>query len=294
MVTVTAIGSDEDTLFAILDIVRDGMAEVYTKAVDFIGDHQLTEIRSQTYTVNDGSLAERQEMVREQLAQTEQQLNDKQDELEALTKAAGALTIEPVWRTVAKELVKTALYTLVGAGIVMILLLGLYYIVSDRVLDADKLQYTARLDILGKIAAGKAKRIRWMDRLAAAVGGVRLQSGRRDDLLALTAQSIRSTVASGGFAQGSIALAGNMAPEELAEIAAALNESLTDDKLVFTAAGDPMQDIASVEKIHASVMAVIIVRQNASRCSDTVRQAARIAAWGKPVLGAVLLDADTV
>ncbi len=294
MITITVIGNEADTLAAILDIARSGMADMHTKATEQIGSHQLTEIRSNIYTVNDTALLDKQNGYREQIAATKQQVKDKQVELEELMPPDEVLPQQPIWLTITEQLIKTALLTLVGALIVIILLLALYYVVSNKVLDADKLQYSTKLDILGKIASDKSNRIRIWDKLAATVSGSRLQKAKREDLLALTAQSIRSTVRSMGIVEGNITLAGSVAPEELSGIAAAFNKALSDNKLVFTVAGDPMQEIASVEEINASVMAIVIVRQNASRCSDIVRQAARITAWGKPVLGAILLDADTV
>lgn len=294
MITVTVLGSDDDILAAMLDIVRDGMAEVNTQAIAQIGSHQLTEIRSNTYTVSDATLAQKQKTNKEQLAGTRQELVDKQIELEELNHTIGTLTPAPVWLSIAKQLVKTALYAAAGSFVMMILLLALYYILTDKVLDTDKLQSAVRLDILGKISGSKPKRNTILDKLAAAIGGVRLQTAKQEDMLALTAQSIRSTVLSRGIAEGGIALVGNMMPEELARIAGVFNEALAEEKLRFTIAGDPMQEVASVDKIQSSVTTVVVVKQGVSRCSDIMQEAARLAAWGKPVLGAVLLDADTV
>lgn len=294
MITVTVIGSDEDVLFDMLDIVRNGMKDVYTQTSAQIGSHQLTEIRSQTYTVSDAALAEKQRMNKAQLIELKQQLKDKQKELEDFSDMISAFALSPVWLTVAKQLAKSALYTLAGSLVVVILLLALYYMLSDKVLDADKLRNTVRLDILGKISGAKPKKKSVWDKWAAAVGGVRLQTAGREELLALTAQSIRSTMLSRGVAEGGIALVGNVAAEELASVAAALNAALTDGKLAFTIAGDPMREVGAVEKIQACVTAVVIVRQGVSRCSDIMQETARVAAWGKPVLGALLLDADTV
>ena len=61
MITITVIGNDDEIAQTIFNIVRSGMAEVYTEATETIGEHKLLELDGSTYIYQDLSLADRQQ-----------------------------------------------------------------------------------------------------------------------------------------------------------------------------------------------------------------------------------------
>ncbi|MBN1777977.1 MAG: hypothetical protein JW811_07630 [Clostridiales bacterium] len=295
MITITVIGNDDETAQTIFGIVRTGMAEIYKEASKTIGEHELTEIDSNTYMCQDRFLADKQQQSLETIFTLNTQLRVTKIELDDLNEEFKELVHVPLWRRIVMQFLRTAVYTAFGGLIAMALLLAIYYALSDRILDADKLRYAAKLDILGAIPRGKHKRKRrLLDRAAAAVGGVTLKTAEREDALALTARSIFAFVSAKGITEGNIALAGSIAAAELMEIADVFNDAVADAKLKFSAAGNPMRNASAVDGITASGIAVIVEKQEQSSCTDVVKAVDRITAWGKPVLGAVLLDADAM
>jgi len=292
MITLTVIGNDDETAQTIFGIVRAGMAEVYREASESIGEHELIELDSNVYTYQDLSLANRQQSNLEAIFTLNTQIRETKLELNALEEEFKELTFAPLWRRITVQMLKTAVYAALGGIVVMLVLLALYYTVSGKILDSDKLRCIANLSVLGSIPGAGQKRIRILDRAAAAMGGVKLKTAERETALALTAQSICTTVSAKGITEGGIALAGSVAEEELRAVAEAFNEAAADTKLRFVAAGNPMCDVASVEAVKAAAIVVVVEKQGVSLCADVVKEADRITAWGKPVLGVVLLDAD--
>ena len=292
MITITVIGDDSQMEQRMLDVVRDGMAAVYTGASALIGGHTLTEIDSSAYRENDTALADMQQQSRDQLLFLESEFSDKKQMLAAIREEAAGLESAMARNATVGQWLKTALLGGCAGLVVAVLLLSLYYIVSDKVLTIDKIH--PGICILGEIPPARIRR-RWlMDRAAAVVGGVRLKAAGREAILSLTAQNIHSAVLAKGIQAGSIALAGSITVKELRGLAEHFNEVTVDAQLRFAAAGNPLQDAASVELINSSVATVIVEKLEVSMSSDILKETARITAWGKPVLGIVLLNADAM
>ena len=174
------------------------------------------------------------------------------------------------------------------------LVIAVYYVASDKILDIDKLQSLSIVNILGVVPRkGNKQRNSQKDASAADKGSrSKQQPMDRDDALAVTAQSIHATVLAKEIMEGSIALAGSIGTEVLQGVVNVFNQAVPDTRLRFVSAGDPMRDVVAVETISAAKAVVFVEKQGVSRCSDVVKENARVLAWGKPVLGAVLLDAD--
>ncbi len=209
-------------------------------------------------------------------------LNQKQASLQAL-KAGGA----PQWAYTREILLHQILrYGLIGfvfGLLASVLTVTAYYIASDKILDSEKLRINTRVSIQGLIPPYGGKQ------------GNKADPAREEacnNAVALTAQSILATLEANGVTEGSIALAGTLGMEGLLQTAEAFNKALPDGRLQFAAAGNPLSDTACVEIVKTSAAVLIVERQGVSRCSDVVRENARLIGWGKPLPGAVLLDAS--
>ncbi len=292
-ITLTIIDNDKDTAQAMLNVIRAGMQEVYVTASDTIIEHTLSVINDTIATVVDTALAEQQQKSFEQVVVISNLLEQKNTELEKLQNQG-----EPQWEYTRRSVVVKLLKNVAIAGILglaaALLLIALFYIVSDIILDIDKLQSLSIVNILGVIPQAKPKRIKLFFRAVARICGGKRQGMDRDAALAATAQSICAAVLAKGTENGGVALAGSIGADALREFADALSGAVADERVRFAAAGDPIRDAAAVEAITASEFVVIVEKQNVSKCSDVVKEITRICAWGKPVLGAVLLDADEI
>lgn len=294
ILVITVISGDDATGQAMLDAVRDGLAAANAQAAQVYGAHELREIVSNSYTVKDTALADRQQKNYQAILTLTAQLRSKNAELAALGAEPTPSGQPPARGSLSKRLLYVAAVAFFASLMLTALVLATYYLVSNRVIDGQKLRYASGLAVLGSVPRAKAKKARLMDRAAAAIGRVRLYTGQRDSALALTARSIYTAAMAKGAAERGIALAGSLPEPELADIAGAFNKAVPEARLPFTAVGNPMLDIASVDKTTAAGVVVIVVKQGVSLCSDVQIEAARIRDWGMPVLGAVLLNADTV
>ena len=245
-ITVTVIGDDAAMEQEMLDIFRAGMNEVYSDASKTIAEHKLTEINSTIYSVADLSLADKKQASFEKMVVLSGLLQEKNLALQKLQTEEG----EPQWEfsvgSIVMKSVKSAILAAVLACIAAILSLALFYVFTDKILDADKLQSLCACNILGYVPRDGNRPMKKLDRAAAAVSGIRRHTEDRKSAVALTARSICATVLGGGIRDGSIALAGSIGMDELKGIAAEFNEAISDEPLRFTAAGSPMMDVSSI------------------------------------------------
>ena len=286
IITIMVAG-DIDNTQQMIDTIRTGMETVYSKASDTIAEHKLTKISDSVYTVVDLELAVQQQENFNRIYESSKQLQDKMVELKEL-EDEGEPQWEYSWWSIVKQLVK---YLVIAASLGLlaaVLAIAAYYITSDKILDVDKLQAYSNISILGVIPRKESKPAKMKN----GTGAIQQHANSSDSMMTLTAQSIYTTVLASGAADGSIALAGSLGSEVLQGVVNAFNQAVPDTRLRFVSAGDPMRDIAAVETISAAKAVVFVEKQGVSRCSDVVKENARVLAWGKPVLGAVLLDAD--
>ena len=286
-IIIIMVAGDIDNTQQMIDTIRTGMETVYSKASDTIAEHKLTKISDSVYTLVDLELAVQQQENFNRIYESSKQLQDKMVELKEL-EDEGEPQWEYSWWSIVKQLVK---YLVIAASLGLlaaVLAIAAYYITSDKILDVDKLQAYSNISILGVIPRKESKPAKMKN----GTGAIQQHANSSDSMMTLTAQSIYTTVLAGGAGDGSIALAGSIEMEVLQGVVNAFNQAVPDTQLRFVSAGDPMRDVAAVETISAAKAVVFVEKQGVSRCSDVVKENARVLAWGKPVLGAVLLDAD--
>lgn len=294
-ITLTIIGKDRGMVQAMVDIIRAGMQDVYGAASDVIIGHSLSEINDSMSTIIDASLAEEQQKNFEQVITLSNLLDTKMLELAQLM-SAGKPQWEFTWRKIVVRFVKTTFIAGVLGLFAAMFLLVIYYITSDKILDIDKLQSLSVVNILGAIPRSAQKQRKASKKAPAAGkgGGNKRQPMDYSAALAVAAQSIYAAALAKGIKDGGVALTGSIGADALREFAEALNGAVADSRLRFMAAGDPLREAAAMGPITAAEFTVIVEKQGVSVCSDVVKETERIRIWGKPVLGAVLLDADAI
>jgi capsular polysaccharide biosynthesis protein len=283
-ITVSCVGKSEEDVRALLDAVKQKIAERYKTIRSAIGSHSYEIISESVYSSIDLELDETQKA---NLLAVSDYANAIGEENAKLTEWEHTAEPQPeygTWYTTKKSIK----FFIIG-GIVGALLLCVWYAMRYALTDTVKTESDWRffsLPILGHIERDEKKKVfRAIDRLVDRIFA-RKRSLSMDDSCAIAANNIAAMLKEQGVGEGK--LVGHLDRELAENIAKKMKTAAAESSFSF--AGDVLAEQDTAKNLAGSDKVILIAENLASYTKDIRQTLTLLEAWGKKVLGVVIVE----
>lgn len=293
MISISVRHESAEKCQEILDLAAAGLRAKYDSVQKTIAEHTLLEMNAAQYETVNLALDETQKANIQYISDVDIKLQEKNEEYLKWKKEP-----EPEAEYTVAEVVKGAIKTLVIAGVVSGVLLAVIVafvaLLSGKLLNPEDMKKRFGLRLIGELPTTRVKKpFAFVSRWFAAFGGITMVPEDYERLAYTVAAGIKSELSAREEAKDwkTVAFAGTVSEEELQTLLAAMK---LDGSYKVTAVADILTNAESVEKVVTADCVVLVEKQEVSRLSDITKELEALKAWNKPVLGAIVLNADAV
>ncbi len=303
-ISVSVVHADKDACQEILTLAREGIASRRESVTELIGAHSISMSNQVAYEVFDESLQKMQEANRQAVTDMEKSIRQAKEEKLKWTgdyvdsngnKASG---MEPKFAYTLENAIKSAIKKMIVGGVVGFLVLSVAFaavaVLSGKLLNPEDLRNCFGLCVIGKLPRDRKKQsFAGISRAIAAFGGITAKPEDYVPLAQMTGASIRALIEaredSGSWRK--IAITGAAEEARLKQIVElmAIGGGYT-----VVCAPDMLTNAASVEKVFDADCVVLVEVQEKTVMANVEKELEALRGWNKPVLGAVVLNADAV
>ncbi len=307
-ITVSVVHVDDESCQQILTLARTGIESRTAQIAADIDEHSISLSNQTSYETIDNGLKDAQEANIKAVTDIDTSINalnqarlkweagdvepaEGQDEDDVLT------GIEPVFEyspmEIAKDVLKKAIIGAAVGFVLPIVYLCVISILSGKLLNPEDMKTRFGLRVIGLLPTDNTKRaVSGLSAQIAKLGGVKIKQTQYPVLAKMIGSSIASEAAGreGSESWKTIAFTGTGTSEEMEKAVAAMG--ITGYSVVC--APGVLTDSASIDKVAAADCVVLVEAQEKAAVSDIEKELEALAAWKKPVLGAVVLNGDAI
>lgn len=276
----------------ILDVAQTALQEKYIDVCSAIAEHTLSTTNAAAYETVNLNLQETQKANRQRITELDISLQEVNAEyLEWKTEPEPEAEI-----TMAEVIKKSIKLSIIGGlvGFVAVVVIVVFVtILSGKLLNPKDVKDRFGLRIIGELPAKRVKKpFAFVSRWFAKFGGITATPEDFDCLVKMVGVSIKSDLASREDSNWTkIAFTGTVSEEELTNTVAAMG---LDSAYTAICAADILTNAESIEKLSEADCVVLVEKQEVSTMTDIAKELEALRAWNKPVLGAVVVNADAV
>ena len=293
MISISVRHESAEKCQEILKLAAAGIQSKYESVQKAIAEHELLEMNAAQYETVNRSLDETQKANIQYIFDVDIKLQEKNEEYLKWKKEP-----EPEAEYTVTEAVKSAIKTVIIGGViggmVFAVVVAFSALLSGKLLNPEDLKKRFGLRLIGELPTTRVKKpFAFVSRWFAAFGGVTMAPEDYERLAQTAAMGLKSELSAREEAKDwkRVAFAGTVSEEELQTLLAAMK---FDESYTVTVVADILTNAESVEKVVAADCVVLVEKQEVSRFSDISRELEALKAWNKPVLGAIVLNADAV
>lgn len=259
--TISCIGRSESDIRELLDLIKSGMTEKQLFFSEALGKHDLKFIDGTISVTSDQDLKNLQTANSESISSAKESLDELKDDLSALKSSAPSRNFGT--RYVIRQAVK---FTVIGAMAGLVLMAGilfLVYVFKDAMrTDSDWEQFC--IPVLAKISSGES-----------------MEADCR-----LAANNLSAVIKAIGLSSGFFT--GDLSGEAAGEIINAMSKALPEAKFVY--AGNILAEPEAAERLASADKVLLLGWKDRSMRSSIQKELTLLKAWGKDVIGAVVLE----
>ncbi len=303
-ITISVVHKDADSCQEILTLARTGIESRTQYITELIAEHTISLSNQVAYEVIDGSLQSTQEANRQAITNMDTTIQEVNAErlkwLKGYTdddgnKVGGA---EPVFEYTLDNTVKGAIKAMITGGVVGFLLLSVVVAVaaamSGKLQNPEELKSQFGLCVIGALPRGrKNQSFAGICRAIARFGNITAKPEDYVPLAQTIGTSIRKLITaredSGNWKK--IAITGTAEEAKIKRVAElmAIGGGYT-----VVCASDVLTNADSIEKVSDADCVVLVEVQEKTVMANVEKELEALKGWKKPVLGAVVLNADAV
>jgi len=296
MISVSAHHESAEKCQEILAIVETALQEKYADIASTIAEHTLTTTNSAAYETVNLSLQETQKANRQAVTNLDISMQATAEAYEEwqLDEDGAEPTPEYTLFEQIKNAIKMFIIGSVVGAVVVAVIVAFGALMSGKLLNPEDLKNRFGLRVIGQLPAKRVKKpFAFVSRWFYKFGGITATPEEYDRLAKMVGSSIKSDLASREEATTwkKVAFTGMLSAEELKAVtdAVGLNKEYT-----IVCAADVLTNAESIEKITSADCVVLVEKQEESTVTDITKELEALKAWNKPVLGAVVVNADAV
>mgnify|MGYP003316840948 CR=1 FL=1 len=278
----TCIGVSDETVQATIDAARQAIAEKYDDIAELVGEHKCSVAFDSVYTTTSSSVLKSQNDNLELIDDYKEAIEEVSAELDGMKPAAQSEAL-----STSQIIVKALKFAVIGGVLGLILAVACYIIagiLSHKMYDVCSWQGCG-IPVIGEVYTEKkhragAKIDRWIDKITGyAVNGLTLESSG-----ALAAENVIASLRENKAEAAAIISAENK--ELCSAVVAGMNNVSAD---TFKFAGDILTESNAVSALAEIEEVILLADGQKIRIDDVEKIATRLTAWGKKLLGVILI-----
>ena len=279
LLTIKVRYSDKEKAQEILNAVLTDVTALQEQIAATIGPHTVSIVNQVVGSTVDTDLAKQQKDARDQIADLQKSLSDKEDALKELKEpSAPSLGMGAVIKTGVK-------YAVLGGVLgvfVVAFCISAAFVMSDKVYAAKDIRRRYGLDLLGTVSASD-KKLGAVDAWLARLEG-RRASGNVEKNGALLAANVENYA--GGHKK--LLVTGLVSEERLKDMEKLLQKNLEGYEL--TAGANMLEDAETLRKLPECEGVVLVEQTGISSYADMTLEIEKIRSMGKAIVGCVVVD----
>lgn len=283
-ITVNVLGKTEADIQRLIGFVKLKIAERYDTIREAIGDHDYDFMTESVYSTIDLDLDARQKENLLAIMEYSNEIGETTQELTAWEKEAPPKMDFGAWYTV-----KEAIKSLIIGGVIGLIIAICWFAVRYAASGAIKTEGDWKafgVPVLGTLEIESDKRrFRSVDRLIDRIFG-RRNSVTLDQSCAITAQNLGAMLQQYELQEG--VFAGQVDFAQATDIVQKMDAAAQNIK--FSYAGDILTDPGAAKKLDQSGKIILLAKNQTTSLKDINQMLTLLKAWGKTVLGVVVLD----
>lgn len=293
MLTVSVRQQSAERCEEILRLVQMALHAKSTDIKAAIADHTLSTINMVVYETVDLSLKEKQQSNKQALSQSENSLKALQASYETWSATPEpVLKVEGIGMVHVKQAVKMAVLGGVLGAVLAALVLAVITLASDKLLNPAELEKRFGIRVIGLLPKKRVKKpfafvSRWVEKFA----GTTATPEDYSELAKVAGTNIKFLLNAEGASCKEVAFAGMLDGEELSATVKAMKP---EDGLSVSYVTKMLTSAEAIENVMTADFVVLVEKQEQSRLQDIAREIEALKAWGKPVLGIVIINTDAV
>lgn len=293
MISISVTQQSAEYCQEVLDIVKAALLEKYNDVNTTIAEHTLSEINASAYETVNLALQEVQKANRQAITDLDislQEVNEEYLEWKAEPEPQAEFTLLETIKGGIKMLI---IGGVVGAVVVAVII-AFGALMSGKLLNPEDVKNRFGLRVVGQLPAKRVKKpFAFVSRWFYKFGGITTTPEDYERLAKMVGTSIKSDLASREEATTwkTVAFTGMLSAEELQNTVDAMG--LGKDLSIICAA-DVLTNADSIEKVTSADCVVLVEKQEQSVLGDIAKELEALKAWNKPVLGAVVVNADAM
>ncbi len=281
LLSIRVRSGDKETTESIMNELMKGVREAQKELRSSIGEHTISEVSGSCGTLIDLALLDTQKAQNDQLVTLNDRLTAKQDELDNMEepKAPAASVIGAI-----KSGIKYAVLGGVLGAFVVVFLVCVVFLMSDKLYLGKGLKERFRIPVLGALPAADRRR-KGVDGLLARMEGRAMDDGTGSEgAYDLIAAGIGGSV----DASSALLVAGTAPAEEVEETARQLSSKLPDRQVVT--GGNLLKNADMLRKLQECGAVVFVEHCGHSTYGNVELELERAAGLKKQVAGFVVFE----
>ncbi len=279
LLTIEAKGETESTAEKIMDAMLDGVDSKKDQIRTSIGNHTVSQVSSSVGSKVDLNLQDTQKAQSDRLTTLNDSLEKKQDELDALEEPEKPSTST---MTAVKNGIKYAVLGCVLGAFLVVFVVCVIFLMSDKLYSAKELKNRYRVKILGKLPASAKK-------LSAVDARLRKLEGRAGNTDTSAEYGlIAANISNYAGDVKSLMVLGTADPKLLSQVVSGLESRLAGVKVM--AGGNVLRDEQSLRQLPECDGVVLVEQCGSSAYSDVALEIEKAKDLQKNVVGCVVFE----
>ncbi len=296
MISASVVHADAQACQDILNLAQAAILSRQDDINERIAEHEITLNNQAAYETIDLGLQDAQKENTEYITRIDLSIQEVMDERREWRKEKEG--IEPVWKYSVIELIKSTIKMMIIGGIVGVILVliiaAVVAMMAGKLVNPEDMKNRFGVRLIGSLPTERKKlSFAKIDRWVVKKGGITAKPEDYVGLARMIGASIKSDIESREDAAEwkTVAFTGTASVEDVQKTVAAFN---MDNTYNVICAPDVLTNAESIDAVAGADCVVLIETKEKSVNAEIAKELEALKAWNKPVLGAVVINADAV
>ncbi len=292
MISVRVVNTSATACQDVLSLVYNNVSSQTAKISVNVAQHNLVKNNQSINEIPDMDLEQIQKDNLQKVIDIDIKMQEINKELRDWKK-----TPEPVFAYDATRIVKDGIKTVIISGVIsgvgLFVVVAIYALLSGKLLDPEDMRSRFGLRLLGLLPnLGKKKAFNGITRLFSKVGGVKIKANEYDELAKTIGCGIKLDIATRALAADlkKVAFIGMSSYEDIERAVNAMGI----DGYEVVCAPNVLANSESIAKVAEADCVVLVETQEKTAISDIEKELEALRAWNKPIIGAIVINADAL
>ena len=288
IINIDIISNEPSLCLSLFNLIQEYFDKKQTSIANDIGEHSIICVENSLQTIIDLDLDTIQKNNISAITKYENRLAEKKSQMHTMVPAAKTVI---TYAMIIKSAVKyAALGLFIGVILVMGMLL-LYILISDKVIDANEFRNRYRLKVLGMIESTKNEKrlFGFVDNLIRKIEGKSNYKLNEKDQIKILSSNLKAICSRNKLFNCDIYFTGTVDSDEIKTICNLINDSMEDFTCNIIIGENINKSVHAIDQLEGCDAVIIVEKIGSSNYNDVSRLVESINDREKNVIGTILI-----